>query len=85
MRILSSPLNYPPARALTRNTDADFLSLFLPEMFSAYAGGSAAAAGELVLKQGGKLLQYLFIAEVTLLEGSAKLNAPVYTVLQLTE
>ena len=70
---------------MTRNTDADFLSLFLPEMFSAYAGGSAAAAGELVLKQGGKLLQYLFIAEVTLLEGSAKLNAPVYTVLQLTE
>jgi len=54
-------------------------------MFSAYPGGSAAAAGELVLKQGGKLLQYLFIAEVTLLEGSAKLNAPVYTVLQLTE
>jgi len=48
-------------------------------------GGSAAAAGELVSKQGGKLLQHLFIAEVTFLEGSAKLKAPVYSVMQLTE
>ncbi|KAI9510473.1 phosphoribosyltransferase-like protein [Russula earlei] len=48
-------------------------------------GGSAAAAGELVAKQGGKVLQYLFIAEVTCLKGSTKLNAPSYSITQLDE
>ncbi|KAI0303105.1 phosphoribosyltransferase-like protein [Russula brevipes] len=48
-------------------------------------GGSAAAAGELVAKQGGKLLGHLFIAEVTFLEGSAKLSAPTYSIIQLNE
>jgi len=45
-------------------------------------GGSAAAAGELVGKQGGKLLQYLFITEITSLGGSSKLKAPVYAIIQ---
>ncbi len=48
-------------------------------------GGSAAAAGELVEKQGGKLLQYLFIAEITPLGGSSKLKAPVYSIIQSDE
>ncbi|KAI0301836.1 phosphoribosyltransferase-like protein [Multifurca ochricompacta] len=45
-------------------------------------GGSAAAAGELVTKQGGNLLEYLFIGEVDSLKGSAKLNAPTYSMIQ---
>ena len=40
------------------------------------------AAGELVEKQGGKLLQYLFIAEVTQLKGRSKLKVPVYSIIQ---
>jgi adenine phosphoribosyltransferase len=46
-------------------------------------GGSASAAGELVAKQCGNVVQYLFIAEVSFLKGSAKLKAPVYTMIQL--
>jgi adenine phosphoribosyltransferase len=53
--------------------------------FPRFAGGSAAAAGELVEKQGGKLLQYLFIAEITVLGGQSKLKAPVYSIIQLDE
>ncbi|KAF8231841.1 adenine phosphoribosyltransferase [Tricholoma matsutake] len=45
-------------------------------------GGSAKAAGELVAKQGGKTLEYLFIIELVFLEGSAKLDAPVYSIVQ---
>ncbi|KAI0254259.1 phosphoribosyltransferase-like protein [Lactifluus subvellereus] len=48
-------------------------------------GGSAVAAEELVAKQGGNVLQYLFIAEVTFLKGAAKLNAPVYSMVQLSD
>jgi adenine phosphoribosyltransferase len=54
-------------------------------IFPRFAGGSAAATGELVEKQGGKLLQYLFIVEVTPLGGQSKLKAPVYSILQLDE
>jgi biotin transporter BioY len=50
-----------------------------------FVGGSAAAAGELVEKQGGKLLQYLFIAEVASLGGQSKLKAPVYSMIQFDE
>jgi adenine phosphoribosyltransferase len=50
-----------------------------------FAGGSAAAAGELVEKQGGNLLQYLFLVEVSFLRGTAKLSAPVYSIVQLDE
>jgi len=45
-------------------------------------GGSAKAAGELVAKQGGKTLEYLFIIEILFLKGSSKLDAPVYSVVQ---
>ena len=45
-----------------------------------FAGGSAAAAGELVEKQGGTVLKYLFVAEATYLGGAAKLGAPVYSI-----
>jgi adenine phosphoribosyltransferase len=57
----------------------------LPFAFSTFAGGSASAAGELVEKLGGILLQYIFIAEITFLQGPAKLKAPVYSIIQLDE
>lgn len=44
-------------------------------------GGSARAAGELVRKQGGKVLEYLFIIEL-LLKASTTLDAPVYSIIQ---
>jgi len=47
-----------------------------------FSGGSAAAAGELATKQGGMVLRYLFVAEVTSLEGAAKLGAPVYSIVK---
>jgi len=46
-------------------------------------GGSAVAAGELVSKQGGNLLEYLFIAEITPLKGRDKLHAPIYSIAQI--
>jgi adenine phosphoribosyltransferase len=45
-------------------------------------GGSAKAAGELVEKQGGKTLEYLFIIELTFLQGTSKLNAPSYSIIK---
>jgi len=45
-------------------------------------GGSAAAAGELVAKEGGKTAEYLFIIEVTFLNPGSKLDAPVYSIIQ---
>lgn len=45
-------------------------------------GGSAHAAGELVAKQGGKTLEYLFIIELMFLKGSSTLDAPVYSIVQ---
>jgi adenine phosphoribosyltransferase len=44
-------------------------------------GGSAAAAGSLVEKLGGRLLGYVFLLELDFLHGRDKLNAPVYTLL----
>jgi adenine phosphoribosyltransferase len=44
-------------------------------------GGSAAAAGTLVEKLGGKVTEYIFILELDFLKGRDKLNAPVYTLL----
>ena len=44
-------------------------------------GGSASAAGSLVEKLGGKVLEYVFILELDFLKGRDKLNAPVYTLL----
>ncbi|KAF8192513.1 adenine phosphoribosyltransferase [Pholiota molesta] len=45
-------------------------------------GGSAKAAGELVAKQGGKTLEYLFVIELLFLKAASKLDAPVYSVVQ---
>jgi adenine phosphoribosyltransferase len=44
-------------------------------------GGSAAAAGELVRREGGTLLEYVFLMELTFLNGRKNLDAPVYTLL----
>ncbi|ODQ65242.1 adenine phosphoribosyltransferase [Nadsonia fulvescens var. elongata DSM 6958] len=44
-------------------------------------GGSAKAAGELVLKLGGEILEYLFLLELDFLHGRDSLTAPVYTLL----
>ncbi|KAJ4368532.1 adenine phosphoribosyltransferase [Didymella sp. IMI 355093] len=44
-------------------------------------GGSASAAGTLVEKLGGKVVEYIFILELDFLKGRDKLNAPVYTLL----
>jgi len=44
-------------------------------------GGSAAAAGSLVKKQGATLLAYVFILELGFLKGREKLDAPVFTLL----
>jgi len=45
-------------------------------------GGSAKAAGELVAKQGGTTLEYLFIVELLFLKGGEQLNAPVYSIVK---
>ncbi|KAF7313731.1 Adenine phosphoribosyltransferase [Mycena chlorophos] len=45
-------------------------------------GGSAKAAGELIAKQGGKTLEYLFIIELPFLKGAEKLDAPIYSIVQ---
>lgn len=45
-------------------------------------GGSAKAAGELVKKQGGKTLEYLFIIELLFLQASSRLDAPIYSIIQ---
>jgi len=43
-------------------------------------GGSAKAAGELVAKQGGKTLEYLFVIEIAFLKAASKLDAPLYSI-----
>jgi len=48
-------------------------------------GGSAAAAGELVRKQGGTTLEYLFIIGFPFLKGASKLDAPAYVMLNVDE
>ena len=45
-------------------------------------GGSAAAAGEIVAKQGGKTVEYLFLIEAASLNARSKLDAPVYSIVQ---
>lgn len=44
-------------------------------------GGSAAAAGQLVSKLGGNVLEYWFLLELDFLKGRDQLDAPVYTLL----
>jgi adenine phosphoribosyltransferase len=49
------------------------------------SGGSAKAAGELVAKQGGVVVEYVFLIELPFLNGREKLNAPVYSMIQSNE
>lgn len=51
------------------------------ELTAYMIGGSAMAAGELIAKCGGNVLEYLFIIEVAFLKGSEKLNAPAYCII----
>lgn len=44
-------------------------------------GGSASAAGDLVEKTGAKVVEFLFVMELTFLNGKDKLNAPRFTLL----
>ncbi|KAI8075099.1 adenine phosphoribosyltransferase [Gongronella butleri] len=46
-------------------------------------GGSASAAGELVKKCDAKTVEYVFIMELDFLKGSEKLDAPVYSLINL--
>jgi len=48
-------------------------------------GGSAKAAGELVAKQGGMTVEYVFIIELLFLNGKDDLDAPVYSLIKCTE
>ncbi|PSR73601.1 hypothetical protein PHLCEN_2v10520 [Hermanssonia centrifuga] len=45
-------------------------------------GGSAKAAGELVAKLGGNVIEYLFIIELMFLKAADKLDAPLYSIVQ---
>lgn len=45
-------------------------------------GGSASAAEQLVKKCGGQVIGFIFIIELTGLNGRGKLNAPVYTLIE---
>ncbi|CAO1621823.1 unnamed protein product [Parajaminaea phylloscopi] len=46
-------------------------------------GGSAAAAGELVRKVGGKTVEYLFVVGIPFLKGAEKLDAPAYNLVEV--
>jgi adenine phosphoribosyltransferase len=48
-------------------------------------GGSAKAAGELVAKLGGIVVEYVFVIELAFLKGRDKLGSPVYSMLQSNE
>lgn len=50
-------------------------------LIRSFLGGSAAAAGSLVAKIGGRLQGYFFLLELDFLKGREKLDAPVYTLL----
>ena len=65
-------------------TGAYFKS-FISESDSYILGGSAMAAGELVRKQGGITLEYLFIVGLPFLKGTSKLDAPAYIMLEIDE
>ncbi|KAL5527495.1 hypothetical protein ACEPAG_6286 [Sanghuangporus baumii] len=48
-------------------------------------GGSAKAAGELIAKQGGKTIGYLFIIAASFLKGQDRLDAPAYSIIEFNE
>jgi len=45
-------------------------------------GGSAKAAGELVRKQGGNVMEYMFVIGLPFLHGTLKLDAPTYVMIE---
>lgn len=45
-------------------------------------GGSALGAGELIKKLGGNTIEYLFLIELTFLQGVKKLDAPTYSIVK---
>ncbi len=44
-------------------------------------GGSAKAAGDLVKKLNGNVLEYVFVIELVALEGRQVLDAPIYSMI----
>ncbi|PVF99772.1 putative APT1-adenine phosphoribosyltransferase [Serendipita vermifera] len=48
-------------------------------------GGSAQAAGQLVKQLGGKTVEYLFVIGLTFLNGTEKLDAPAYCMIESSE
>ncbi|KAM6495956.1 adenine phosphoribosyltransferase [Amanita muscaria] len=46
-------------------------------------GGSAKAAGDLVTQLGGTVIEYVFMIEIPSLDGAARLNAPLYSMIQI--
>lgn len=64
---------------------APFNLLEQNSLTSTTPGGSAAAAGSLVQKQGGTLLGYIVIIELGFLRGRDKLSAPLYSLLSCQE
>ena len=82
------PSRREPCAGSGRVTFATYPSLVTPsfsenagvqKLIVGLAGGSAAAAGTLVEKLGGKLLGYVFLLELKFLKGRNKLTAPAYT------
>ncbi len=57
----------------------------IERMHIRWSGGSAKAAGELVAKLGAKTLEYLFIIELTFLKPAEKLDAPLYSIIQVDD
>ncbi|CAE6434304.1 unnamed protein product [Rhizoctonia solani] len=52
------------------------------DSFDMQEGGSAKAAGELVAKQGGKTVEYVFVVGLPFLKGHEKLDAPAYSIIE---
>ncbi|CAE6461032.1 unnamed protein product [Rhizoctonia solani] len=61
---------------------SSYLYSFHPTDIVGDAGGSAKAAGELVAKQGGKTVEYIFVVGLPFLKGHEKLDAPAYSIIQ---
>jgi adenine phosphoribosyltransferase len=51
-------------------------------LFVFFLGGTADAAGKLVKKLGGKVLEYIFVVELAIFDGFKKLDAPTFSVLK---
>ncbi|ORX41924.1 adenine phosphoribosyltransferase [Piromyces finnis] len=64
-----------PADALSENQNV----IIVDDLIA--TGGSAAAAGDLVMKCNANIKEYLFIIDLVDLKGSSSLNAPVYSMI----